>query len=173
MHPAIRPHLPATMLARCTTVSDIAAMYAQFPVVATTCLGLNQPLFHRRRFDVCIVDEASQITQVCASESVACGAGFQNWLWGDVFLADVLLTINAPSIRMLRSSLAQAVCIGPLRHADAFVLVGDHYQLPPLVQRAEARRAGMDVSLFKRLSESNPQVRRPRCGALMQLHAWY
>ena len=49
----------------------------------------------RRSFDVCIVDEASQIT--------------------------------------LPASL------GPLRHASMFVLVGDHYQLPPLVQSQEAR----------------------------------
>lgn len=49
----------------------------------------------RRSFDVCIVDEASQIT--------------------------------------LPASL------GPLRCANVFVLVGDHYQLPPLVQSQQAR----------------------------------
>lgn len=46
-------------------------------------------MFRRRKFDYCIVDEASQITL--------------------------------------------PVCLGPLRFADVFVLVGDHYQLPPLV----------------------------------------
>ena len=51
----------------------------------------------RRSFDVCIVDEASQIT--------------------------------------LPASL------GPLRYANRFVLVGDHYQLPPLVQSQLARSA--------------------------------
>ena len=51
----------------------------------------------RRSFDVCIVDEASQIT--------------------------------------LPASL------GPLRYASMFVLVGDHYQLPPLVQSQQARLA--------------------------------
>ena len=30
------------------------------PVVATTCLGTKHPLFSQRRFDYCIVDEASQ-----------------------------------------------------------------------------------------------------------------
>lgn len=30
--------------------------------VACTCLGTNSPLLARRTFDVCIVDEASQIT---------------------------------------------------------------------------------------------------------------
>lgn len=43
----------------------------------------------RRRFDYCIVDEASQVTL--------------------------------------------PTCLGPLRFASKFVLVGDHFQLPPLV----------------------------------------
>ena len=37
------------------------------------------------------------------------------------------------------SQITQPVCIGPLRHARVFILVGDHYQLPPLVQSVEAR----------------------------------
>lgn len=48
------------------------------------------PLFSRRQFDYCIVDEASQITL--------------------------------------------PTCLGPLRYADKFILVGDHFQLPPLVR---------------------------------------
>lgn len=50
---------------------------------------LPSPLFARRYFDYCIVDEASQVTL--------------------------------------------PTCLGPLRYADRFVLVGDHFQLPPLV----------------------------------------
>lgn len=59
------------------------------PVVATTALSIEHPLFFRRRFDYCIVDEASQVTL--------------------------------------------PTCVGPLRCADKFVLVGDHFQLPPIV----------------------------------------
>ncbi len=51
--------------------------------------------FYRRMFDVCIIDEASQITL--------------------------------------------PTCVGPLRHAHIFVLVGDHYQLSPLVLSQQAR----------------------------------
>jgi DNA replication ATP-dependent helicase Dna2 len=74
------------------------------PVVAATCLSVDQyvllihlrasrlncvsPLFFRRKFDYCIVDEASQITL--------------------------------------------PTCLGPLRLADIFLLVGDHFQLPPI-----------------------------------------
>ena len=56
------------------------------PIIATTCLGITHPIFAQKKFDYCIVDEASQITQ--------------------------------------------PVCLGPLRFADVFVLVGDHYQVP-------------------------------------------
>jgi DNA replication ATP-dependent helicase Dna2 len=84
------------------------------PVVATTCLTINHPLFNRRIFDYCIVDEASQITL--------------------------------------------PVCLGPIRMAQKFILVGDHYQLPPLVQNKEAMEGGLDVSLFKLLCEAHPQA---------------
>lgn len=118
------------------------------PVVATTCLSIDQfvleryfgvseklltflvhsPLFSLRKFDYCIVDEASQITL--------------------------------------------PTCLGPLRFADKFVLVGDHFQLPPLVsepvlrrlceayleqvRNRAARKGGLDISLFRRLSDAHP-----------------
>uniref|UniRef100_A0A0D9W8R2 DNA replication ATP-dependent helicase/nuclease n=1 Tax=Leersia perrieri TaxID=77586 RepID=A0A0D9W8R2_9ORYZ len=50
------------------------------------------------------------------------------------------------------------VSLGPLMLATKFVLVGDHYQLPPLVQSSEARENGMGISLFRRLSEAHPQA---------------
>lgn len=50
------------------------------------------------------------------------------------------------------------VSLGPLMFASKFVLVGDHYQLPPLVQSTEARENGMEISLFRRLSEEHPQA---------------
>ena len=38
------------------------------------------------------------------------------------------------------------------------MLVGDHYQLPPLVRNAEAQKGGLDVSLFRFLSETHPRA---------------
>lgn len=102
---------------------------------------MRRPIFVKRRFDFCIVDEASQVTL--------------------------------------------PTCLGPLRFADKFVLVGDHNQLPPLVgpaleplhppllplafalvmltpspstqvRNASAKQGGLDVSLFKRLSDAHP-----------------
>lgn len=54
------------------------------------------------------------------------------------------------------SQITLPVCLGPIRMAKTFVLVGDHYQLPPLVQNREAQEGGLDVSLFKLLSEEHP-----------------
>ncbi|KAI3905112.1 hypothetical protein MKX01_017358 [Papaver californicum] len=50
------------------------------------------------------------------------------------------------------------VSLGPLMFASKFVLVGDHYQLPPLIESTEARETGLGVSLFCRLSEAHPQA---------------
>ncbi|BGP57825.1 DNA replication endonuclease-helicase Dna2 [Rhodotorula sphaerocarpa] len=97
-----------------TSLPEIEARLMEPQVVATTCLGINEPIFAKRRFDVCIVDEASQVTL--------------------------------------------PTCLGPLRFADRFVLVGDHNQLPPLVRNKAALAGGLDVSLFKRLSDAHPDA---------------
>lgn len=94
------------------SIEELEEMYMTPQVVATTCLGVGHQIFHKRVFDYCIVDEASQITL--------------------------------------------PVCLGPIRMARTFVLVGDHYQLPPLVQNKEAQEGGLDVSLFKLLSDRQP-----------------
>ncbi len=54
------------------------------------------------------------------------------------------------------SQITLPVCIGPIRMARTFILVGDHYQLPPLVQNQEAQEGGLDISLFKTLSDNHP-----------------
>ncbi|XP_030475354.2 DNA replication ATP-dependent helicase/nuclease JHS1 [Syzygium oleosum] len=67
------------------------------------------------------------------------------------------------------------VSLGPLMFASVFVLVGDHYQLPPLVQSTEARENGLGISLFCRLSEAHPQAisalqsQYRMCQGIMQL----
>ena len=40
--------------------------------MATSCLGTNHPLFTRRQFDVCIVDEASQVIQAACLGPLFC-----------------------------------------------------------------------------------------------------
>ncbi|CDO74222.1 hypothetical protein BN946_scf184721.g1 [Trametes cinnabarina] len=113
IHPAIQKHtLAAKPLAK--TIEQLEQQVMSPPVVATTCLSIDHPLFSRRTFDYCIVDEASQITL--------------------------------------------PTCLGPLRFAGKFVLVGDHFQLPPLVKNKAARKGGLEISLFRRLSDAHPEA---------------
>jgi DNA replication ATP-dependent helicase Dna2 len=111
VHPEVQEFADLASVPK-TTVEELKKSYNR-QVVATTCLGINHPIFNQRIFDYCIVDEASQITL--------------------------------------------PVCLGPIRMARTFILVGDHYQLPPLVQNREAQEGGLDVSLFKLLSDKHPE----------------
>ncbi|XP_069030561.1 DNA replication ATP-dependent helicase/nuclease DNA2 [Embiotoca jacksoni] len=108
VHPDILPYTEESVRKNGVhTLSELEQLYNKELVVGTTCMGIKHPIFARRRFDFCIIDEASQISQ--------------------------------------------PICLGPLFYAKRFVLVGDHQQLPPIVQNREARSLGMDESLFKRL----------------------
>ncbi|RMZ68897.1 hypothetical protein GMOD_00002785 [Pyrenophora seminiperda CCB06] len=113
IHPEVREFATLAVEPK-HSIEELEKSWMEPPVVATTCLTTNHPLFNRRVFDYCIVDEASQITL--------------------------------------------PVCLGPIRMAQKFILVGDHYQLPPLVQNKEAMEGGLDVSLFKLLCEAHPQA---------------
>ena len=62
------------------TTADVEAALMSASVVATTCLGVNHPLFLKRRFDYCVVDEASQTTvPVCV---------------GPILMADVFVLVG-------------------------------------------------------------------------------
>lgn len=52
--------------------------------------------------------------------------------------------------------LLQPMILGGILKAHKFVLVGDDYQLPPLVISKDAIAQGMDISLFKRLIDTHP-----------------
>ncbi len=43
-------------------MKEVETIFQSARIVATTCLSINNPLFEKRRFDYCIVDEASQLT---------------------------------------------------------------------------------------------------------------
>ncbi|XP_047338486.1 DNA replication ATP-dependent helicase/nuclease JHS1 isoform X2 [Impatiens glandulifera] len=112
VHEEVRSHCLSEVTIN--SVEDLKQRLEQIRVVAVTCLGITNPLLAKKRFDVCIMDEAGQTTL--------------------------------------------PVALGPLMYASKFVLVGDHYQLPPLVKSTEARENGMIDSLFCRLSEAHPQA---------------
>ncbi|DBA90758.1 TPA: DNA replication endonuclease-helicase Dna2, variant 2 [Trebouxia sp. C0004] len=97
-----------------TSVKTLRQLSETAQVVACTALGVSHCLLKGRIFDMCIVDEAGQMTL--------------------------------------------PVALGPILHSKAFTLVGDHFQLPPLVTSRAAEEGGLGISLFKRLCEAHPQM---------------
>ncbi|KAG5021065.1 hypothetical protein JHK87_016920 [Glycine soja] len=148
-------------------VEDIKIRLEQVKVVAVTCLGISSPLLANTRFDVCIMDEAGQTTLPYHPAS-RCRLGFPP---SPASLQPACLPPCLPppfypppplflvwDLATLLAGYLHEVSLGPLIFASTFVLVGDHYQLPPLVQSAEARENGMGISLFCRLSEAHPEA---------------
>lgn len=100
-------------------------------MVGVTCNSLNHPIFLRRHFDYCVMDETSQILAPAAI--------------GPLRYADVFVLVGDPNqARAHASSHGDSAMSEVLR------------QLPPVVTSARARENGMQVSLFKRLAETHP-----------------
>ncbi|XP_075361450.1 DNA replication ATP-dependent helicase/nuclease DNA2 isoform X2 [Mycteria americana] len=58
------------------SVTDLEEVYNSQPVVATSCMGVNHPIFVQKQFDFCIVDEASQISQLVCLGPLLCSKRF-------------------------------------------------------------------------------------------------
>ncbi|XP_010020262.1 PREDICTED: DNA replication ATP-dependent helicase/nuclease DNA2, partial [Nestor notabilis] len=58
------------------SVEDLEEVYNGQAVVATSCMGVNHPIFSQRQFDFCIVDEASQISQLICLGPLFCSKRF-------------------------------------------------------------------------------------------------
>ena len=107
---------------RKTPQEQICKRFAEVNVVGCTGLGINSQLLNafsqkdkdEPPFDICIVDEASQ--------------------------------------------LITPVCMGPIMLAKKFVLVGDHYQLKPLLKSKNGKLFGLDKSLFEVLATEHPEA---------------
>lgn len=47
----------------CSNPAELNKFYNSKPIVAVTCFGCKHPLLRQRQFDICIVDEATQVLQ--------------------------------------------------------------------------------------------------------------
>lgn len=74
---------------------------------------------------------------------------------------DILFTLNEKDFDYVildeASQISMPVALGPLRYGNRFIMVGDHYQLPPLVKNDAARLGGLEESLFKTFCEKHPE----------------
>eukprot|EP00983_Pelagomonas_calceolata_P007563 245722-Pelagomonas_calceolata.AAC.1 len=73
VHPALCDFVPggARFPGDCTTTTGLEAAMRSVRVVAVTCLGVRHPLLARRTFDVCVLDEASQVGSCSYGASAA------------------------------------------------------------------------------------------------------
>ncbi|SPO24247.1 related to DNA2 - DNA helicase [Ustilago trichophora] len=126
VHPDAQPFL----LPRCTTLEELKEAFETPNVVAATCLSVHHTFF------------TSGVAKKLRSRT---SAGEEK---SSAYLFDYCIVDEASQIPL-------PTCLGPLRFADKFVLVGDHHQLPPLVKNPEAKAGGLDVSLFKLLSDQH------------------
>lgn len=63
VHPSLRDFQESSLIVNCKSVDDLEKIYAQQNIVAVTCLGSAHALLSQRKFDYCLVDEATQIFQ--------------------------------------------------------------------------------------------------------------
>ena len=85
-------------------------------------------------------------SRIVATTCLSCRHALLSRRTFDVALVDEASQVSLPAV------------LGPLTLARSFLLVGDHYQLPPLVTSRQAAQSGLGTSLFRRLSEAAPQV---------------
>lgn len=62
IHPKLLDQSYARRSQAVKTVSEMENLFAS-PIIASTCLGLDNDIVAKKRFDVCIVDESSQVLQ--------------------------------------------------------------------------------------------------------------
>ncbi|UJG39660.1 MAG: AAA family ATPase [Candidatus Heimdallarchaeum aukensis] len=55
------------------------------------------------------------------------------------------------------SQMTETTLLSALIEGKKFILVGDHKQLPPVIQSVLCKNEGFDISLFEKLAKSNPQ----------------
>ncbi|XP_037024244.1 DNA replication ATP-dependent helicase/nuclease DNA2 [Bradysia coprophila] len=59
----IKNYCECVLTVDCKTPEDLSRVYETYNIVGVTCLGSAHPLLVHRTFDVCIVDEATQVFQ--------------------------------------------------------------------------------------------------------------
>ncbi|KAJ2132526.1 DNA replication endonuclease-helicase Dna2, partial [Coemansia sp. RSA 788] len=127
IHPRVADQL---MPPSFSTVRELEAYFSNAQVVATTCLGVTHAVFSRRRFDFCIVDEASQITlPVCLGPLLAARRFV---LVGDQHQLPPLVRSASARDAGLGTSLFKRLCDA---HPDSVVRLEFQYRMSAGIQR--------------------------------------
>jgi len=54
------------------------------------------------------------------------------------------------------SLIVEPLALLPIMHSKRFMMLGDYYQLNPVIKSYEADKKGMSISLFRKLCERHP-----------------
>jgi predicted DNA helicase len=101
------------------------------------------------RLEQAAVDEVLEAADVVCTTNSTAGSDRMGDRTFDTLVIDEATQATAPS------------CWIPMTHAGRAILVGDHKQLPPTIQNAEAARQGLRYTLFERLAkhhETDPEA---------------
>lgn len=102
-----------------------------------------EPIFQKvKAIESQIMDEVLGKAQVVFSTNSTAGADILMREQFDVWVQDEA------------TQSTEAASLIPLRHAKRWIMIGDQKQLPPTILSEEAKRLGMDQSLFDRLIET-------------------
>ncbi|XP_048516625.1 DNA replication ATP-dependent helicase/nuclease DNA2 [Dendroctonus ponderosae] len=63
INPSLKKFSEYSFIKDCKTPEDLAAVYNSVQVLAVTCLASGHSILSKRNFDVCIVDESTQVLQ--------------------------------------------------------------------------------------------------------------
>ncbi|XP_035724130.1 DNA replication ATP-dependent helicase/nuclease DNA2-like isoform X1 [Vespa mandarinia] len=63
IHPLLKNKSEEYLTSDCTSLEELESVYANKKIVGVTCFGAHHVVFEKRTFDVCIVDESTQVTQ--------------------------------------------------------------------------------------------------------------
>lgn len=62
----VREFSESVLTEKCTSERELSLIYNSYNIIGVTCLGFSHVIFSHRQFDVCIMDEATQVFQVTA-----------------------------------------------------------------------------------------------------------
>ncbi|KAJ2554250.1 DNA replication endonuclease-helicase Dna2 [Coemansia sp. RSA 1933] len=128
VHPQVVQYLPSETSLE--SVKQYDDYFRKASVVATTCLGVSHPIFTIRKFDYCIVDEASQITlPVCLGPLLEAERFV---LVGDHHQLPPLVRNKSSNNRGMGTSLFRRLCEA---HPSAVVRLEYQYRMNADIQR--------------------------------------
>jgi AAA domain len=169
---------------RIGSVSALQQVAESARIVVCTALTASRHSLLNIKFDWCIVDEAGQINQptilgplmkaerydiACTNKhsyraiarTAASAVAFHVAVTSSSFnhlVRHPRSILHLPFTPLTRFSTLLLPSQSPCSSTSSFVLVGDDYQLPPIIISSEAQARGMDVSLLKRLLEAHPEA---------------